>query len=143
MTYKRLQKDINSIILLNDINLTKNTFSCFEYVPGSEEPIVLIIQNTEYSSEEFRNLQEFVKNLESKDVKFYNQLGSYIFTGVEYEYRTNYISYINISELLKKNKELNSATFTNQELEFNIDSHTNSHQTLSNILTGIFTLNTD
>ncbi|WP_066356340.1 MFS transporter [Aliarcobacter skirrowii] len=137
------KKDINSIILLNDIDLTKNTFSCFEYVPGSQEPIVHIIQNAEYSSNEFKNLQEFVNNLESKDVKFYNQLGSYVFPGVDYEYRTNYISYINISELIKKNNELNNTTFTNQELDFQIDSHTNSHQTLSNILTGIFTLNTD
>lgn len=137
------KKDISSIIILNDIDLTKNTFSCFEYVPGSQEPIVHIVQNTEYSNDEFKKLQEFVKNLDSKNVKFYKQLGSYVFPGQEYEYRTNYISYVNISELLKKNNELNSATFHNQELDFNIDSHTNSEQTLSNILTGIFTLNTD
>ncbi|MCG3717280.1 hypothetical protein L5F64_16935, partial [Aliarcobacter butzleri] len=120
-------------------------FTCLKYLPGQSEPqkIEFKVDSTKLASEK-AGLKKFIdNNLGTAGVAFYNQLGSYVFPGTVIDGRTNYISSVNISELYNNNASLLEYSKNNNSVDINIDSHTNSKETLSNILTGIFLLNPD
>lgn len=130
--------------ILQNVDLKSGKFTCLKYVDGQYEPqkIDFSIDLAKLESEK-NSLKKFIDNDLGTNVVFYNQLGTYVFPGVEIKGRTNYISNLNISELINDNNSLSSISAANKELLIDIDSHTNANQTLSNILTGIFMLNPD
>ncbi|MCG3710378.1 hypothetical protein [Aliarcobacter butzleri] len=131
--------------ILQNVDLKAGKFTCLKYLPGQSEPqkIEFKVDSTKLASEK-AGLKKFIdNNLGTAGVAFYNQLGSYVFPGTEIDGRTNYISSVNISELYNNNASLLEYSKNNNSVDINIDSHTNSKETLSNILTGIFLLNPD
>ncbi|WNL27700.1 hypothetical protein QUR76_08415 [Arcobacter cryaerophilus gv. pseudocryaerophilus] len=131
--------------ILQSVDLKAGKFTCLKYLPGQSEPekIEFSLDSTRLASEKSA-LKNFIdNNLGTAGVSFYNQLGSYVFPGTEIDGRTNYISSVNISELYNNNASLLEYSKNNNSVDINIDSHTNSKETLSNILTGIFLLNPD
>ncbi len=135
----------NVTTILQSVDLKAGKFTCLKYLPGQSEPerIEFKVDNTRLSSEK-AGLKKFIdNNLGSAGVAFYNQLGSYVFPGIEVDGRTNYISTVNISELYNNNASLLEYSKNNNSVKINIDSHSNANETLSNILTGLFLLNPD
>ncbi|MDK2047771.1 hypothetical protein [Aliarcobacter butzleri] len=131
--------------ILQNVDLKAGKFTCLKYLPGQSEPekIEFKVDSTRLASEKSA-LKNFIDNkLGTAGVAFYNQLGSYVFPGIEVDGRTNYISTVNISELYNNNASLLEYSKNNNSVDINIDSHTNSKETLSNILTGLFLLNPD
>lgn len=131
--------------ILQNVDLKAGKFTCLKYLPGQSEPekIEFKVDSTKLASEK-AGLKKFIdNNLGTAGVAFYNQLGSYVFPGIEVDGRTNYISSVNISELYNNNASLLEYSKNNNSVDINIDSHTNSKETLSNILTGLFLLNPD
>ncbi|MBF7071349.1 hypothetical protein [Aliarcobacter butzleri] len=131
--------------ILQSVDLKAGKFTCLKYLPGQSEPekIEFKVDSTRLASEKSA-LKNFIDNkLGTAGVAFYNQLGSYVFPGIEVDGRTNYISSVNISELYNNNASLLEYSKNNNSVDINIDSHTNSKETLSNILTGLFLLNPD
>ncbi|MDN5060577.1 hypothetical protein O8C86_01850 [Aliarcobacter butzleri] len=131
--------------ILQNVDLKAGKFTCLKYLPGQSEPqkIEFKVDSTKLASEK-AGLKKFIdNNLGTAGVAFYNQLGSYVFPGTVIDGRTNYISSVNISELYNNNASLLEYSKNNNSVDINIDSHTNSKETLSNILTGIFLLNPD
>lgn len=131
--------------ILQNVDLKAGKFTCLKYLPGQSEPerIEFKVDNTRLASEKSA-LKNFINNnLGTAGVAFYNQLGSYVFPGIEVDGRTNYISTVNISELYNNNASLLEYSKNNNSVKINIDSHSNANETLSNILTGLFLLNPD
>lgn len=131
--------------ILQSVDLKAGKFTCLKYLPGQSEPerIEFKVDNTRLASEKSA-LKNFINNnLGTAGVAFYNQLGSYVFPGIEVDGRTNYISTVNISELYNNNASLLEYSKNNNSIKINIDSHSNANETLSNILTGLFLLNPD
>lgn len=131
--------------ILQSVDLKAGKFSCLKYLPGQSEPekIEFKVDSSRLSNEK-SNLKNFIdNNLGNAGVVFYNQLGSYVFPGTQVDGRTNYISSVNISELYNNNASLLEFSKNNNSVNISIDSHTNSKETLSNILTGIFLMNPD
>ncbi|QNM90621.1 hypothetical protein HOO34_02505 [Aliarcobacter cryaerophilus] len=131
--------------ILQSVDLKAGKFTCLKYLPGQSEPerIEFKVDNTRLASEKSA-LKNFINNnLGTAGVVFYNQLGSYVFPGIEVDGRTNYISTVNISELYNNNASLLEYSKNNNSVKINIDSHSNANETLSNILTGLFLLNPD
>ena len=93
--------------ILQNVDLKAGKFTCLKYLPGQSEPekIEFKVDSSRLSSEK-SNLKNFIdNNLGNAGVVFYNQLGSYVFPGIEVDGRTNYISSVNISELYNNNVE--------------------------------------
>jgi hypothetical protein len=135
----------NVTTILQSVDLKAGKFTCLKYLPGQSEPerIEFKVDNTRLASEKSA-LKNFIdNNLGTAGVAFYNQLGSYVFPGIEVDGRTNYISTVNISELYNNNASLLEYSKNNNSVKINIDSHSNANETLSNILTGLFLLNPD
>lgn len=135
----------NVTTILQSVDLKAGKFTCLKYLPGQSEPerIEFKVDNTKLASEK-AGLKKFIdNNLGTAGVAFYNQLGSYVFPGIEVDGRTNYISTVNISELYNNNATLLEYSKNNNSVKINIDSHSNANETLSNILTGLFLLNPD
>ena len=91
--------------ILQNVDLKAGKFTCLKYLPGQTEPekIEFKVDSSRLSSEK-SNLKNFIdNNLGNAGVVFYNQLGSYVFPGIEVDGRTNYISSVNISELYNNN----------------------------------------
>ena len=135
----------NVTTILQSVDLKAGKFTCLKYLPGQSEPerIEFKVDNTKLASEK-AGLKKFIdNNLGTAGVAFYNQLGSYVFPGIEVDGRTNYISTVNISELYNNNASLLEYSKNNNSVKINIDSHSNANETLSNILTGLFLLNPD
>ena len=131
--------------ILQSVDLKAGKFSCLKYLPGRSEPekIEFKTDSTRLDNERI-SLKKFIdNNLGTAGISFYNQLGSYVFPGTQVDGSTNYISSVNISELYNSNNELANAAQNNNSLKIQIDSHSNSKDTLSNILTGIFLMNPD
>lgn len=130
--------------ILQSVDLKAGKFSCLKYLPGQSEPekIEFKVDSSKLSNEK-SGLKNFIDNLGTAGVVFYNQLGSYVFPGTQVDGRTNYISSVNITELYNNNASLSQISQNNNPIDINIDSHTNSKETLSNILTGIFLMNPD
>ena len=130
--------------ILQSVDLKAGKFSCLKYLPGQSEPekIEFKVDSSKLSNEK-SGLKNFIDNLGTAGVVFYNQLGSYVFPGTQVDGRTNYISSVNISELYNNNASLLEYSKNNNSVDINIDSHTNSKETLSNTLTGIFLTNPD
>lgn len=131
--------------ILQSVDLKAGKFTCLKYLPGQSEPerIEFKVDNTRLATEK-AGLKKFIdNNLGNAGVVFYNQLGSYVFPGIEVDGRTNYISTVNISELYNNNASLLEYSKNNNSIKINIDSHSNANETLSNILTGLFLLNPD
>ncbi len=131
--------------ILQSVDLKAGKFTCLKYLPGQSEPerIEFKVDNTRLATEK-AGLKKFIdNNLGNAGVVFYNQLGSYVFPGIEVDGRTNYISTVNISELYNNNASLLEYSKNNNSVKINIDSHSNANETLSNILTGLFLLNPD
>ena len=87
--------------ILQSVDLKAGKFTCLKYLPGQSEPerIEFKVDNTRLATEK-AGLKKFIdNNLGNAGVVFYNQLGSYVFPGIEVDGRTNYISSVNISEL--------------------------------------------
>ena len=131
--------------ILQSVDLKAGKFTCLKYLPGQSEPerIEFKVDNTRLATEK-AGLKKFIdNNLGNAGVVFYNQLGSYVFPGTQVDGRTNYISSVNITELYNNNASLLEFSKNNNSVNISIDSHTNSKETLSNILTGIFLMNPD
>ena len=93
--------------ILQSVDLKAGKFTCLKYLPGQSEPerIEFKVDNTRLAAEK-AGLKKFIdNNLGNAGVVFYNQLGSYVFPGIEVDGRTNYISSVNISELYNNNVE--------------------------------------
>ena len=130
--------------ILQNVDLKSGKFTCLKYLEGQFEPqrIDFSIDTARLQSEK-SDLKKFIDNNLGSNISFYEQLGSYVFPGTQVSGATNYISSVNISDLYNSNKALSTLSKGNNGIDINIDSHTNANQTLSNILTGIFTLNPD
>lgn len=134
----------NITTILQSVDLKSGKFTCLKYLEGQTEPqkIDFSIDSARLQNEKAA-LKNFINQDLSTNVVFYNQLGSYVFPGNTVSGASTYISSLNISELLNRNNALSSLSFDSNNTAINIDSHTNADHTLSNILTGIFTLNPD
>lgn len=130
--------------ILDSVDFKSGKFTCLKYAEGKGEPerIDFTIDSARINDEQ-KALQNFIENNLSSGITFQKQLGSYVFPGASASGATNYISTLDLSSLYVQNKELANLTVNNIPLNISLESGKHSHQTLSNILMGIFTLNSD
>ena len=138
-------------MILKDINIRTGEIICHLYGEGDRDPSQIFKIDTSVKQKiiaESNALDKYTKSkdFQSSGLTIRNRIGIYEFNGASQGYTTEYINEINLNRLQSQNNEIiEFAKDKDSEINasISIDSYTNSKTTLSNIITGLITLNPD
>lgn len=142
-------------MILHDIDPKSGRIVCYLYGENSTDPIQIFKQSGDKEklfSQEASSLDDILKNGNYKNLTIAKRFGNYEFN-INPGYTENYIQVFDLGVLYNNNKQVqaflesssnnsgDNSAFSDSKIA--LDSYTNSERVLSNILTGLITLNPD
>jgi len=144
-------------MILHDIDPNTGNIVCYLYDETSTDPIQIFKQtgaSQQLFLEEASSLKAFLDNGDYRNLTVSNRFGLYEFNSVSQGYTEKYIQQLNLGELSNINDNIKgfldnlshsetSDTSAFSSASIGLNSYSNSEKVLSNILSGLITLNPD
>lgn len=141
-------------MILHELNPRTGEITCYLYDEVSTDPVAIYKQNAssqELILSESASFNDFIKSGNYKHIQIRDRFGMYEFNAPEQGYLDKFVQFFDLSELtndndtiknfMKETVESDKSAFSSTSIA--LDSYSNSERVLSNILTGLITLNPD